>query len=413
MKKLFIFVLISTFCYNTFADHAIADTNFFEQSDFVEFVPIAKPKETEPNTDELTIQLEQTETIETFTDEQKTESTEVVADQDLQTETFATEITENKTDTEKSRKQENQLEKIETIETIITERNTSKTENTEDKTETEPSLTNEITTDENQEYTQNEENTEEPLVYEQTNQTYNFEKPDKYRTVNLNKNQFLLIEYPSFNWLFLGDEFNSDCVAFSNRELTPNSTLFKIKTLDSGEAFLHFLKHDQLTDTKIEDYILISVSNNNGNFEQIKIEEEFTSQPAIITMVEAQNENDTILNSTIIEEEPEIVMFEDSFLETENEEIKTADELLTNVQNSLTEKDYATSLLELETFSKNYSETDLSLLLKAQVFEAKSEYQDIKKAVLLYDELTNKYPASQYWEQANQRKIYLEKFYLK
>ena len=55
---------------------------------------------------------------------------------------------------------------------------------------------------------------------------------------------------------------------------------------------------------------------------------------------------------------------------------------------------------------------DEGLLLKGKILEARSELQDIKGAIEVYNTLMKDYPASIHWDEANKRIIYLKRFYL-
>ena len=58
------------------------------------------------------------------------------------------------------------------------------------------------------------------------------------------------------------------------------------------------------------------------------------------------------------------------------------------------------------------SEIDRAYFLLGQVLESKSSIQNIKAALNAYTNVTKNYPASNYWEDANKRIIYLKRFYL-
>lgn len=58
------------------------------------------------------------------------------------------------------------------------------------------------------------------------------------------------------------------------------------------------------------------------------------------------------------------------------------------------------------------SNRDEALFLLGQLYEGNSEYRNIKKSVETYEELTENYPVSPYWEDANKRVVYLKRFYI-
>ena len=87
--------------------------------------------------------------------------------------------------------------------------------------------------------------------------------------------------------------------------------------------------------------------------------------------------------------------------------------LLSDAQNKFTQKDYKSALNSInEYLSNSKDKRDEALFLQGQILEAKSDVQDIAKAIDSYTTLTKNYPASKYWDKANKRIIYLKRFYL-
>ncbi len=50
--------------------------------------------------------------------------------------------------------------------------------------------------------------------------------------------------------------------------------------------------------------------------------------------------------------------------------------------------------------------------LEGLILEAKSEVRNIKSAIGAYDTLIKNWPQSDYWRKANERSIYLKRFYI-
>ena len=87
--------------------------------------------------------------------------------------------------------------------------------------------------------------------------------------------------------------------------------------------------------------------------------------------------------------------------------------LLSAAKTQFEGKDYKKALDSInEYFSNSKDKRDEALFLQGQILEAKSEVQDIAKAIDSYTTLTKNYPASKYWDKANKRIIYLKRFYL-
>lgn len=92
---------------------------------------------------------------------------------------------------------------------------------------------------------------------------------------------------------------------------------------------------------------------------------------------------------------------------------ETSSTLLQQAQKLYDERDYKAALEKVNDFFEYaVSDRDTGLYLKGQILEAKSEIQNIKEAINVYNTLTKNYPASKLWDKANKRIIYLRKFYM-
>ena len=57
------------------------------------------------------------------------------------------------------------------------------------------------------------------------------------------------------------------------------------------------------------------------------------------------------------------------------------------------------------------SQIDSGLYLKGQIYEAKSDIQNIRTAISAYKELVSDFPTSPFWQLAKNRQTYLNRFY--
>lgn len=87
--------------------------------------------------------------------------------------------------------------------------------------------------------------------------------------------------------------------------------------------------------------------------------------------------------------------------------------LLNKAQELYDSKDYEGAyLVLLDFFELAQDNRDKGLYLQGQILEADSSVKDIKNAVKAYKDLTDNYPASDLWDKANKRIIYLKRFYI-
>ena len=87
--------------------------------------------------------------------------------------------------------------------------------------------------------------------------------------------------------------------------------------------------------------------------------------------------------------------------------------LLEQAKESLKNKDYENALNEIQEYldTKN-TKIDEALYIQGQILEADSRVRNIKSAIDSYDSLIKHYPASRFWQDANKRKIYLNRYYI-
>ncbi|MDE7292468.1 MAG: hypothetical protein K2N58_10545 [Treponemataceae bacterium] len=90
-----------------------------------------------------------------------------------------------------------------------------------------------------------------------------------------------------------------------------------------------------------------------------------------------------------------------------------AQDFLRRAQTAYDEKRYADALSLLKSFFEvATSDFDAGFYLQGLVLEAQSEVRDIKSAIGSYDTVVKNFPQSKFWTRANERGIYLKRFYI-
>lgn len=90
-----------------------------------------------------------------------------------------------------------------------------------------------------------------------------------------------------------------------------------------------------------------------------------------------------------------------------------AKDLLEQARKAYDEKRYEDALdLVQKFFDAATEDFDAGLYLEGLILEAKSSVRNIKSAIGAYDTLIKNWPQSQYWRKANERSIYLKRFYI-
>lgn len=278
------------------------------------------------------------------------------------------------------------------------------------------------------------------------------------RKVTLRRMEYLDISYPGRGWIYMGITDGSKDLSYFGRKLGTSDTNFTFQAKTEGTKILHFTKNDTLQNEYIDDYIEVEIlsekgsnkthikapefkqvskkqidsadtkstevsantadnlqqtnslsasSSENKSSETLKIETESEDKN---TKPSAETNNSKEKDFSVSDLEDDSVLDTSSIEERENFDPKT---LLKEAKLLYNEKEYTFALEKIETvLERSDIGKDEALYLQGQCYEAKSEIQNIKKALNSYTLLVDNFPASKYWDNANKRIIYLKRFYL-
>lgn len=277
------------------------------------------------------------------------------------------------------------------------------------------------------------------------------------RKVTLKRMEYLDISYPGRGWIYMGITDGSKDLSYFGRKLGTSDTNFTFQAKTEGTKILHFTKNDALQNEYIDDYIEVEILSEKGSnkthikapeFKQVSkkqiesvdtnstevsantadnlqqnsmISAQSVTKPSETPIIETESEDqkNKVLPETNKAKEKDFLVSDsndDSVLDTssieekENFDPKT---LLKEAKLLYNEKEYSLALEKIErVLEQNDIVKDEALYLQGQCYEAKSEIQDIKKALNSYTLLVENFPASKYWDNANKRIIYLKRFYL-
>lgn len=279
------------------------------------------------------------------------------------------------------------------------------------------------------------------------------------RSMTVKNNQYVDIVYPGNGWIYMGETETSDKFRYFGRKLGTADTTFTLRSVKPGSTILHFYKNDALTAEYIDDYLEVQVENESApageratapsyaqavppkqtryktQFEgDIRKQEEInTSSGTEASLPSGQDAISYTDTDTSYTDESEIrTVVQDT--ETEPQEISqqaeeekqsngsttsalgsadTSKTLLEQAKESLSNKNYETALTQIQSYldSQN-TKIDEALYVQGQILEADSSVRNIKGAIDSYNTLIKRYPASQFWQAANKRKIYLSRYYV-
>lgn len=276
------------------------------------------------------------------------------------------------------------------------------------------------------------EEIEEEEPKENTEQTESNPQKTPSRSMTAKNNQYVDIIYPGRGWIYMGeDEGKDQILRYFGRKLGTENTTFTLRTTKSGETVLHFYKNDVLKGEYIDDYLEIKVleesAKPNERAKAPSYEESVPQKPVRLEKNAETQKTDEIKNieEKISDNEQKLSSQDETNLkknDVSNEVSKPEQKkslkvdtknLLEQAKKDFEAKSYAQALSEVQQYlDTQNTRIDEALFLQGQILEADSEVKNIKSAIDSYNSLIKNYPASTFWQEANRRKIYLNRYYV-
>ena len=288
------------------------------------------------------------------------------------------------------------------------------------------------------------EEIEEEEPKENEEQTENNSQKTPSRSMTAKNNQYVDIIYPGRGWIYMGeDEGKDQILRYFGRKLGTENTTFTLRTTKSGETVLHFYKNDVLKGEYIDDYLEIKVLEESAkpnerakapSYEEsvpqkpVRLEKKAETQEEPQKTDEIQNiEEKTSDNEQKLSSQDETNLKQNDVSndvsnnvskEVSKPEQKKSlkidtKKLLEQAKKDFEAKSYAQALSEVQQYlDTQNTRIDEALFLQGQILEADSEVKNIKSAIDSYNSLIKNYPASTLWQEANRRKIYLNRYYV-
>lgn len=280
------------------------------------------------------------------------------------------------------------------------------------------------------------EEIEEEEPKENEEQTENNSQKTPSRSMTAKNNQYVDIIYPGRGWIYMGeDEGKDQILRYFGRKLGTENTTFTLRTTKSGETVLHFYKNDVLKGEYIDDYLEIKVLEESAKpNERAKAPsyEESVPQKPVRLEKKAETQEETQKTDEIKNIEEKTSDNEQKLSSQDETNLKKNDvsnevskpeqkkslkvdtkNLLEQAKKDFEAKSYAQALSEVQHYlDTQNTRIDEALFLQGQILEADSEVKNIKSAIDSYNSLIKNYPASTFWQEANRRKIYLNRYYV-
>ncbi|WP_147634422.1 outer membrane protein assembly factor BamD [Treponema pectinovorum] len=290
------------------------------------------------------------------------------------------------------------------------------------------------------------------------------------RAMTVKNNQYVDVIYPGSGWIYIGEVENQNLFRYFGRKLGSKDTTFTLRSYKKGKTLLHFYKNDILTSQYIDDYLEVTVEEDSAKSGEkavapsyalvvppkpVRNEEHFskeknsnarkinTEENSTITQKDTENslsvsvplsekKQDDNLKTVIQTTDKNRTSFsaplsngqsQNSANQNQNQknddisdfsQVKNpAVNLLDEAKKSYEAKEYEKALSQIQEYldSEN-TKIDEALFVQAQILEADSTIKNIKSALDSYEAIIKKYPTSRFWQNANRRKIYLERYYI-
>ncbi|MCR5699775.1 MAG: outer membrane protein assembly factor BamD, partial [Treponemataceae bacterium] len=246
------------------------------------------------------------------------------------------------------------------------------------------------------------------------------------RSVNLKKNQQLVVEYPGNGWIFMGETSENPenyvpkgVLSFQSKKIQDGKMVFTLLAKNEGETIIHFYKNDMISNEFIDDFLKVTVSGTDNSSNIVKAPDYNLDTYLLKDVDHSETKQNTqskkVAQVEVMEEEPELVFGDDEPAEDSNTQSYTVsqlDELLKNALEAYEKAEFEKALGYINPFVENSTtKLDEGYFLRGQILEAVSTVRDIKEALHSYSTVTTQYPQSPLYEKALAREKYIKRLY--
>ena len=281
--------------------------------------------------------------------------------------------------------------------------------------------------------------------------------------VAVEEKQRLELTYPGHGWVYIGEQTSQPGLKYEQRKLQDNTSIFMFTAEKKGDYILQFSYFDVFTNEFITDAVAVSVSAARS-----------TAAKSMVKAPEYQNEADSTATASSVEKNTKKATAQSSSGSTAGSSSSTttgttkttpevpqaalstaqsarseeapaaatteaassviesasastgqasaaasaeaplsADQLLEKARVAIAAADASAALTYLDTFFAITEEKlDEGLFLKGRAYELNGSVRNIRLALDAYKTLTNGFPQSKYWAEADARIRYITNFYI-
>ena len=288
------------------------------------------------------------------------------------------------------------------------------------------------------------------------------QKPKVSRMVAVEEKQRLELTYPGHGWVYVGEQTSQPGLKYEQRKLQDENSIFMFTAEKKGDYILHFSYFDVFTNEFVTDAVAVSVSAARSTAAKAMVKAPDYQTEADSDTTEAQANKNTQAaasqsssNSTAntgtgttthtvqaASEAPQTASTGSQSKTSEqamtagtaeaassaagntgdstgqgptaaSEEVLSPDQLLEKARTAIAAADAGKALTYLNNFFTTAEEKlDEGLLLKGRAYELNGSMRNIRLALDAYKTLTDGFPQSKYWAEADARIRYITGFYI-
>ena len=263
------------------------------------------------------------------------------------------------------------------------------------------------------------------------------QKPKVSRMVAVEEKQRLELTYPGHGWVYVGEQTSQPGLKYEQRKLQDNNSIFMFTAEKKGDYVLHFSYFDVFTNEFITDAVAVSVSAARSPSAKAMVKApdyqteadpdaaEAETAKAVQTTPQLSSSSDDI--AAVVSAAQSAPGTAASQAAAENidastgqasaaaapEESLSPDQLLERARTAIASADAGTALTYLDTFFTTAEEKlDEGWFLKGRAYELNGSARNIRLALDAYRTLTDTFPQSKFWAEADARIRYITGFYI-
>ena len=280
--------------------------------------------------------------------------------------------------------------------------------------------------------------------------------------VAVEEKQRLELTYPGHGWVYVGEQTSQPGLKYEQRKLQDNTSIFMFTAEKKGDYILHFSYFDVFTNEFVTDAVAVSVSAARSTAAKAMVKAPDYQTKADSDTTEAQAKKDTQAaasqsssnltantgtgttthtaqapseapqtastgsQSKTLEQAMTAGTVEAASSAAGNtgdstgqgptaasEEVLSPDQLLEKARTAIAAADAGKALTYLNNFFTTAEEKlDEGWLLKGRAYELNGSMRNIRLALDAYRTLTDGFPQSKYWAEADARIRYITGFYI-